>query len=152
MSRLADARKVFKRNQIYSVNPSLDGHRELKYFDTAMVNGEIIHAFGKAEGRDMTERSMPKVVAWLDDSHLNEYTFTPFYAARVSEIAIARGTLAPGPATKEGKQPRKEADPKLPIGIARTIESYITGESEREKSRKRSGGRRRKTRRAKNLR
>ena len=134
MSRLADARNLFKRNQIYSVEPPLEGHRELKYFETAMVDGEIIHAFGKAEGRDMTDRSMPKVVARLEDARLNDYTIAPYYPRRLSEIAVRK---------------------KLPMGIARNIESYITGETEKEKTakqRRKSGGRRRKTRRAKNLR
>jgi hypothetical protein len=132
--RLADARKVFVRNKIYAVEPPIEGYSELKYFDTfGFDDGAIIHAFGKAHGPDETDRRHPKVVARIDDTELTDYTFNPFYATRVSEVAIKR---------------------KLPFGIARNIESYITGETERErtaKQRRRSGGRRRKTRRVKSL-
>jgi hypothetical protein len=65
---------------------------------------------------------------------------------QIVEIAVARGTAAEGPETEEGRRPRLPVgESKLPIGIARNIESFFTGPSIREQRRR--GGR--KTRKSK---
>ena len=63
-----------------------------------------------------------------------------YHAKKAAEVGIMTGTKAEGPATQEGKPPRTQAPVTLPRDVTRHIAEFA------------GQGRRRKTRRAKNLR